>query len=45
MFLLDIIGIDFGHLVFALTEVAVADEDSINVVGQWIADIRKVLSR
>ena len=32
---LDIIGIDFGHLVSALTEVAVADDDSINVVGYW----------
>ena len=31
----DIIGIDFGHLVSALTEVAVADEDSINEVGHW----------
>ena len=42
----DIIGIDFGHLVSALTEVAVGvEEASINVVGQWIADIRKVLSR
>ena len=34
----DIIGIDFGHLVSALTEVAVADEASINVVGRWPRD-------
>ena len=33
-----IIGIDCGHLVSALTEVAVADEASINVVGRWPRD-------